>query len=340
VAVLAGACGGKSHWIEHACQVSLSSDRTAFVYVTDDAVGMKRDGKDLRVPFTGCLATGKNISKVVALQDGWSAFVYGYRTVGGSIHHSNGTMEDERACLVDFRTLTSSEIDTSLVGRLKHSELEVGAQTGRIYVLGDNARAIDLAKREAFPLGVDAKHVVEMGSVLRTVGIDLDQIHPSHPIYKHTLVITDFAPDSWPPQAASTRQTVIKGRPDELAISDDGHWVGYTGTPYYEGLESRGQVADTGLVNLDSGAITFELLAEPGDAHVGDVATTGAVPKVLVRRSSDGAYDGPVEVAWLDATGVKVSSKTMRASRVHWVPSAKRLIVSQYCEHSLVDLAP
>lgn len=37
--VLAGASGGKSHGGECACQVSLSSDRTAFD-VTDDAVGI------------------------------------------------------------------------------------------------------------------------------------------------------------------------------------------------------------------------------------------------------------------------------------------------------------
>ncbi|MBA3397600.1 MAG: hypothetical protein H0T89_33560 [Deltaproteobacteria bacterium] len=117
------------------CTWSASPAGDAVAYLDDSGVVLRRDGKAHRVGFAGCLATAEDHVKALhVLVDGWSALVVGYDVRGGTMHHSNGTIEDVFACVVDFRTKISTPIDPDvLTASIRRIDGSVGYRTGRFY---------------------------------------------------------------------------------------------------------------------------------------------------------------------------------------------------------------
>lgn len=122
LALCATACG-RSHWVSHACEWSTSPPRDAIAYLTDTSVVVRRVDGEHRLDYAGCLAGAKDaIKEVAALEDGWSAFVYGYRVRGGNFIES-GSVEG------DVRAKTSRVFDVSMISRgLRHAHVTAAAR--------------------------------------------------------------------------------------------------------------------------------------------------------------------------------------------------------------------
>jgi hypothetical protein len=341
ILLVASACG-RPPWLRHACEWSLAPGRDAIAYVDDGGVVLRRDGRDHRVGFTGCLAPARGrIEGIVALRDGWSALVYGYRVHGGNWIES-GAVRDALACIVEFRTGVSRGIDPALLSRdLRHFDATVGARTGWLYVHETvlPVRVIDLDGRSA-TLPEAGKTIVELGTTIRTIQGELQQAHPQRPIYRSTIVVRDYDAAVWPPALRETRRIAVGGRTDRTVISADGRWVAYDGSPYHVDELGHRTVGDLGLVDLAASKIAFELLARPGSLHVGDVISRGDAVWILASSApeiSSGAYTA----SWLDRTGARAGAAARtRSHRLIWLPGPRRVLVDDLCALELLGLPP
>jgi hypothetical protein len=337
--MFASACG-RTPWIRHACEWSLASGRDAIAYVEDAGVVLRRDGRDIRIGRTGCLARESRVDGIVALRDGWSALVYGYDVTGGNWSES-GEVHDSFACVVDFRSGASRSVEPELLSRdLRHFDATVGARTGWLYVheIVRPVRVVDLDGRSA-TLPEAGKTIVEIGTTIRTIEGKLEQTDPKLPIYRSTLVVRDYDAAVWPPALRATREIAVGGRTDRTVVSADGRWVAYDGSPYHVEDGVHHAVGDLGLVDLASGKIAFEVLARPGSVHAGDLVSRGDAVWVLASTAPD--LSDVHTASWLDRTGVQVGAAVRtRSPRLVWLPSRSRVLVDNLCSLELLDLPP
>jgi hypothetical protein len=335
-----------SHWVSHACEWSAAASpaRDAIAFFSDTNVVLRRVDGDHQVAFAGCLAGAKDaIKEIVALEDGWSAFVYGYRVRGGNFFES-GSVEDQFACIVDFRARTSRTFDVGLIQSLRHAHVTAGERTGWLYIdsIGETLQVIDVKRGVSAELENAGQSRVEVGTTTRVIRRDLKQTDPAHPIYQSTLVINDYDASVWPPVLRGTRSIVVGGRTDRVVVSADGKWAAYDGSPYYVGMESQGPVGDLGLVDLATGNVVFEQLARPGSLHASDIVVRGGRPYVLVAARPDPYGSGDAATGyWLDDHGAQVGgTKRVSSDRVTWLPAWSRVVVDASCDLDLVALPP
>jgi hypothetical protein len=343
---LAAAGCAKKHWISHECAHSVSPRRDAIVYASDDAVVLRRDDGEHRVPFEGCLAAGKDIDHVVALADGWRALAFGYRVSGGNFIES-GDVEDGAQCLIDFRAKTATPVDGSLfIDDMRHFEATVGAESGWVYVhsLIDPPRAVDVA-RGAFAelagipdVNASGAAIAERGGTGRVVTARYQQTDPDHPVYRFTIVVHEVALGAWPPSVTRTVEIPVNGRADRLRISDDSRWLAYSGNPW---RPDGARVFDAGLVDLDERKVAWELLAQAVDLDVADVVVGPHGPQVLGLERAPGAGLEAGRLVWLGANGARGErSANVRAMAASWLPWRKRVLLDDACALDERDLPP
>ncbi|HUS63323.1 MAG TPA: hypothetical protein VMZ28_02230 [Kofleriaceae bacterium] len=345
VALAVGGCA-KKHWISHACAHAVSPRRDAIVYVTDDAVALRRADGEHRVKLEGCLAPGKDIDHVIALADGWRALAFGYRVHGGNIIES-GEVEDTVECLIDFRAKTATPIDGSLfIDDMRHLDATVGAESGWVYVhsLIDPPRVVDVA-RGAFAelagipdMNASGAAIAERAGTGRVVTASYEQTDPSHPIYKFTIVVYEVTLGAWPPAVTRAAEIPVSGRADQLRISDDARWVAYSGNPW---RPDGARVFDAGLVDLEKRAVAWELLAQPVELDVADVVAGADGPRVLaLERDPMASYDTG-RLVWLSAAGARAEKTAkVRGMTASWLPWRKRVLLDDQCDLDERDLPP
>lgn len=353
--VLIGAAGcGGHHWIDYACDLSTAPHRDAIAFVPGNggAIELRRDDGAHRLPWPACAGTGEHITGIVALADGWSALVYGYEVESGNMFES-GTTGDEHACIVDFRTGATRDVSPVLLGNdIRMFHPTVGPRTGWIYdhMLGSAVRVIDLDGNREATLPDTGEYldteiaVAELDGTIRIVTGHLEEISQAHPIYKGSLVIRDYDPTAWPPVAGGPRTIAVGGRADAVAISADGRWVGYTGKPYYVGMESAGSVADAGVIDLETGRVVFERLHVPGDLSIHDIVSTSGGPWTLVTTDPDIPNGHVTSAHWIDPTGADTGSPRHVADdynvELTWLPSRNKVESDVSCDVDLLDLPP
>lgn len=344
LALCAAACG-RSHWVSYACEWSSSPPRDAITFLSDSGVVLRRSDGDHIVGYAGCLSGGrKAIKDVIALADGWSAFVFGYGVRGGNFIES-GSVENAFACVVDFRAKTSTSFDVHKITRdLRHVQATAGVRSGWLYIeaINETLQVLDLKTGASAELERAGTTYVEIGTTTRVIRRDLEQTDPNHPLYKSTLVINDYDASVWPPVLRETRSIVVGGRTDRVVVSSDGRWAAYDGSPYYVGMETKGQVADLGLVDLSTGKIVFEQLARPGSMHASDIVVRADRPYVLVAATTDPYSHADTATAyWLDDHGAQAgSAKRVASNRLTWLSAWSRVVVDASCDLDLIALSP
>jgi hypothetical protein len=334
----AGCGGGARHWIDSKCELSIAPRRDAVAFHDDDAkkLVLRREDGDHDAAYPPCVGDGTRIQGVVALADGWRALVWSYDVSGGN-GFEHGEIADESACVVDFRTGATTDVDPRSLSRdLRHFEPTSGATTGWIYnrEIAAPVQVIDLAGSRGALLELAGKAIVEVGTIARTV---VNEIVDVGGVYKSTLVVQDYDTTTWPPAPREPRRIPVAGRTDAVAISADGRWAAYAG-----GL--LGDVYDLGLVDLESGAIAFEALGEPGDVRVGDLVASGDAVWLLVATSPPAPRERRYTVQWLDRNGTAAGgTRELRDDfppQLAWLPGRHRVASGAYCSVELHDLPP
>jgi hypothetical protein len=338
--VVAAGCG-PSHWIGYACEVSIAPHRDAVAYHDNDAhrLVLRRDDGDHPLAYPRCVGSGDDIAGVLALADGWRALVYGYGVTAGNGFES-GELKDEFACIVDFRTGATTDVNPLLLSyNLRQFQPTVGASTGWIYnhEVANDVVVIDLAK------GVEAKlenaggTIVELGTTARTVRaqpIDSGSLAPDH---KGAVTVQDYDTTTWPPAPREPRLIPVRGRSYEVVVSTDGRWAAYYGSV-------AGDVYDLGLVDLEAGTLAFEQLQQPGDGKVRDVLVAGDAVWLLTAVTAPALRDRVYTLQWLDRNGAAVGpakeSRDDFAPALTWMPGRRRVASKASCAVDLLDLPP